>query len=126
MRLACITVPNFHVVLERGRAPHLVSQPLAIGEPPPGTNEVLDCSPEAAVLGVRIGMPLRDARTVAPELIVIPPDPVFYARAFDELLDALEDAEPAIEAEGAAVFAAVDQHADEQAQWHAATRLVEA
>jgi DNA polymerase-4/protein ImuB len=126
MRLACVTVPNFRIVLERGRAPELARQPLAIGEPPPGANEVLDCSPEAAALGVRAGMPLRDARTIAPDLIVVPPDPVFYACAFEAMLDALEDAEPAIEADAEAVFAAIDPHADEQAQWHAATRLVEA
>jgi DNA polymerase-4/protein ImuB len=126
MRLACITVPNFPIVLERGRAPRLAGQPLAIGEPPPGANEIIDCSPEAVALGVRTGMPLRDARTIAPDLIVIPPDPVFYARAFDAMLDALEGAEPAIEAAGASVFAAVDPRADEQAQWQAATRLVEA
>jgi DNA polymerase-4/protein ImuB len=126
MRLACVTVPNFRIVLERGRAPELAGQPLAIGEAPPGANEVLDCSQEAATRGVRAGMPLRDARTIAPDLIVIPPDPVFYAWAFDAMLDALEDAEPAIEPEGEAVFAAIDPHADEDAQWQAAARLVEA
>jgi DNA polymerase-4/protein ImuB len=71
-------------------------------------------------------MPLRDARTIAPELIVVPPDPVFYARAFDAMLDALEDVEPAIEAEGASIFAAIDQHGDEQSECEAAMRLVEA
>jgi DNA polymerase-4/protein ImuB len=72
-------------------------------------------------------MPLRDARTIAPDLIVLPPDPVFYARRFDALLDALEDAEPAIEAahDGSA-FAAIDPNADEQAEWRAALRLCKA
>jgi DNA polymerase-4/protein ImuB len=126
MRLACVTVPDFHIVLERGRAPELAGQPLAIGEPPPGTNEVLYRSPEAAALGVWTGMPLRDARTIAPDLIILPPDPVFYARAFDAMLDALEGAEPAIETDGAAVFAAIDPRADEAAQRDAAMRLVQA
>jgi DNA polymerase-4/protein ImuB len=71
-------------------------------------------------------MPLRDARTIAPDLIVIPPDPAFYARVFDAMLDALEDAEPAIEAAGDAVFAAVDPHADAQGQFAAAARLLQA
>ena len=42
-------------------------------------------------------MPLRDARTIVPDLVLLPPDPVFYARASDALLDAIEDAEPLVE-----------------------------
>jgi DNA polymerase-4/protein ImuB len=127
MRLACVTVPNFWIALERGRASHLAGCPLAIGEPPPGANQVLDCSPEAAALGVRAGMPLRDARTIAPALVLLPPDPVFYARRSDAMLDALEIAEPAIEAsEDGVAFAATDPNADEAAEWRSATRLVRA
>jgi DNA polymerase-4/protein ImuB len=127
MRLACVTVPNFRIALERARAPRLVGCPVAIGEPPPGTNDVLDCSPEAAALGIRTGMPLRDARTLAPDLIVLPPDPVFYARSFESMLDALEGAEPAIEAgDDGVAFAAIDPAADETAQQRAAERLVHA
>ena len=127
MRLACVTVPNFRIALERERAPQLAARPLAIGEPPPGANTVLDCSSEAAALGVRTGMPLRDARTIAPDLVLLPPDPVFYARAFDALLDALEDAEPAIEpGDDGVAFAAIDPNADEAGEWRAATRLVTA
>jgi DNA polymerase-4/protein ImuB len=127
MRLACITVPNFRIALERARAPQLAGRPLAIGEPPPGANQVLDCSSEASAHGVRAGMPLRDARTIAADLVVLPPDPVFYARRFDALLDALEDAEPAIEAgDDGIAYAAVDPNADEPAEWRAATRLVRA
>jgi len=67
------------------------------GEPPPGANEILDCSPEASALGIRNGMPLRDARTVVPDLVVLPPDPIYYSQSFDRLLDAIEDAEPFVE-----------------------------
>jgi DNA polymerase-4/protein ImuB len=127
MRLACITVPNFRIALERGRAPHLAGRPLAIGEPPPGANQVLDCSPEAAALGIRAGMPLRDARTVVPELAILPPDPVFYAQRFDAMLEALEDAEPGIEAaEDGTAFAAIDPNADEAGEWRGALRLTNA
>lgn len=127
MRLACITVPNFRIALERSRAPGLRSQPLAIGEPPPGDNHILDCSPEAAALGVRAGMPLRDARTIAPDLVLLPPDPVYYSRAFASLLDAVESAEPLAEPgdEGIA-FAALDPHAGDDAQLRAAERLLRA
>ncbi len=127
MRLACVTVPNFRIALERRRAPELAGRPVAIGEPPPGANQIIDCSPEAGALGVRSGMPLRDARTVVPDLVLLPPDPVFYGRAFEAMLDAIEGAEPHVEpGEPGTAFAAIDPHADEAGQAHAAERLVRA
>ena len=127
MRLACLTVPNMRIALERRRAPQYATCPLAIGEPPPGENIILDCSPQASALGVRPGMPLRDARTLAPDLVLLPPDPVFYARSFDAILDALEDVEPYVESgDDGAVFAALDPAADNDAQSAAAERLVTA
>lgn len=127
MRLACITVPNFCIALERGRAPSLAGRPVAIGEPPPGENSIIDCSPEAAALGVRTGMPLRDARTLAPDLILLAPDPVFYGRSFEQMLTAIEDTEPFVEpGDPGTAFAAIDPNADEDAQQQAAARLVHA
>ncbi len=127
MRLACVTVPNFRIALECARAPELRRRPVAIGEPPPGANEVGDCSPEAAALGIRTGMPLRDARTIVPDLVLLPPDPIFYGRSFDDLLAAIEDAEPAVEpGEAGSAFAAIDPNADVAAQQDAGERLLEA
>jgi DNA polymerase-4/protein ImuB len=127
MRLACLTVPNFRIALERRRAPQYARCPLAIGEPPPGENTILDCSPEASALGVRTGMPLRDARTLAPDLVLLPPDPVFYARSFDAILDALEDVEPYIEpGDDSTIYAALDPAAGNDAQLAAVERLVAA
>src|SRR5581483_9986916 len=100
MRLACVSVPHVRIALERLRAPHLAGRPVAIGEPPPGANTIIDCSPEAEMLGVRTGMPPRDARTVAPELLVLPPDPVHYDRASEAMLRALEDCTPLVEPAG--------------------------
>ena len=127
MRLACITIPNFRIALERARAPELRGRPIAIGEPPPGANQVLDCSPEATAAGVRAGMPLRDARTVLPDLQILPPDPVYYARSADALLDAVEEAEPLVEpGDDGTAYAAIDPHAGAEAQAEAAARLVQA
>src|SRR5947209_3683801 len=127
MRLACVTVPNFRIALERARAPELADRPVAIGEPPPAANEILDCSPEATALGIRIGMPLRDARTIVPDLVVVSPDPIFYSQSFDRLLDAIEDAEPSVEpGEAGSAFAAVDPNADASAQQDAGERLLHA
>jgi DNA polymerase-4/protein ImuB len=128
MRLACVTIPNFRIALERARAPELARRPIAIGEPPPAGNTIIDCSPEASAFGVRTGMPLRDARTVAPDLVLLPPDPAFYGRAADALMDAIEDTEPLVEADDPAadgtVFAAIDPAADPDAQQEAGERLL--
>lgn len=127
MRLACVTVPNFRIALERRRAPELAGCPLAIGEPPPGANEIVECSPEAAASGIRVGMPLRDARTILPGLTLLPPDPVYYGQASEAMLDALEDAEPLVEpGEPGTAFAAIDPAADDSAQSDAAARLIRA
>ncbi|MDP9236399.1 MAG: hypothetical protein M3P30_03205 [Chloroflexota bacterium] len=125
MRLACVTVPDFCIALERLRAPALAGRPVAIGEPPPGDNQIIDCSPEASALGVRTGMPLRDARTIVPDLTLLAPDPVYYSRSADALLDAIESAEPYVEpGEIGTAFAAIDPNAAEDAQADAAARLV--
>ncbi len=127
MRLACVAVPNFRIALERTRVPALVGLPVAIGEPPPGANQIIDCSLEAAAFGIRAGMPLRDARTLAPDLTLLPPDPVFYGRAFDAMLAAIEDAEPLVEpGDLGMAFAAIDPLADAAVQQEAAARLIRA
>jgi nucleotidyltransferase/DNA polymerase involved in DNA repair len=127
MRLACITIPNVRIALERLRDSTLRDRPFAIGEPPPGANTIVECSPEAAAFGVRAGMPLRDARTLAPDLTLLPPDPVYYSRSYDALLLALEDTEPLIEqGEDATAFAAIDPNASADGEWEAASRLVRA
>lgn len=125
MRLACITVSNFRIALERLRAPNLTGRPLAIGEPPPGENQIIDCSSESAALGIRTSMPLRDARTIVPDLTLLPPDPVYYSRSADALLDAIESTEPDVEpGEIGTAFTAIDPHADESAQADAAARII--
>jgi DNA polymerase-4/protein ImuB len=127
MRLACITIPNVRIALERLRDRTLSGHPFAIGEPPPGANTIVECSPEAAALGVRAGMTLRDARTLAPDLTLLPPDPVHYSRSFEALLLALEAAEPFVEpGDDGTAFAAIDPNAGAAEEWEAASRLVRA
>jgi DNA polymerase-4/protein ImuB len=126
MRLACITVPSFRIAFERARAPELRGRPLAIGEPAPaGENKIIDCSAEAAALGVRAGMPLRDARSITTDLVLLPPDPVAYGRASDALLGAIEDAEPLVEpGEPGTAFAAVDPRAGLDSEQRALEHLL--
>lgn len=50
---------------------------------------ILDASPAAIDRGVRPGMRVRQARTLVPDLVLLPPDPDRAARAFDRVIHAL-------------------------------------
>jgi DNA polymerase-4/protein ImuB len=49
---------------------------------------VLDASPQAK--GVVAGMPLAEALSLCPQAALVEPDPLFYRRIFDGVLDAIE------------------------------------
>jgi nucleotidyltransferase/DNA polymerase involved in DNA repair len=124
MRLACITIPNVRIALERRRDGTLRDRPFGIGEPPPGANTIVECSPEASALGVRAGMTLRGGGRLAPVLTLMPPDPVSFSRSCAALLLALEDAEPLVEpGDDGTAFAAIDPNAGAAEEWEAAVRL---
>ncbi len=97
MRVACIVIPHFRIDVERRRDPRLEGQPVVIGEAPDGRSSVLECSPEAEAEGVRPGMPLRQAWSLARDAAYLPPDPVLYADVFDAVLAALEAVSPVVE-----------------------------
>lgn len=90
MRLACVAISSFRIALERQRDPGLACHPLAIGDPPPGSATIIECSAEALAHGIRPGMPLRDARSLCPDIAIVPTDPAACARAYDAMLLALE------------------------------------
>src|SRR5947207_10654752 len=73
--IGCVRLPRFAVQVERWRFPELAAVPLAlIGRPssrrsdPAATVVVVACSREAEAEGLRIGMPLREARAAAPDV----------------------------------------------------------
>ncbi|WP_327019524.1 DNA polymerase Y family protein [Aeromicrobium sp. Root495] len=59
-------------------------------------NVVLACSPAARVDGVRRGMRRRDAQARCPELVLAPSRPDADARAFDAVLEAVEELSPGV------------------------------
>lgn len=60
-------------------------------------NRVVAASLAARQLGVVAGLRRREAQRRAPGLIVVPPDPAGEARAFEPVLQALDDLTPRIE-----------------------------
>ncbi|WP_374999760.1 DNA polymerase Y family protein [Aeromicrobium sp. CTD01-1L150] len=61
-----------------------------------GTGKVLACSPGARAEGVRRGMRRRDAQACCPDLVVVEHRAEVDARAFEEVLVAIEELSPGV------------------------------
>jgi DNA polymerase-4 len=97
--LACLVIPHLALRLALQQHPTLAGTPLAIstnGEV--GTRGTLiDCSPEARALGLRVGMPAREAQNLCPELTVLPDNPLRVASMHQKLLRALYQVCPTLQ-----------------------------
>lgn len=100
MRVICIHIDHFAAAVETREHPELLSRPIVIGGFPNERKPVFDCSPQATQLDIRPGMQLRQAYQLCPDAVFIPLDVDRYARAFDEVLDILDQFSPTVEAEG--------------------------
>ena len=92
MRIACLNIARFAVEAERRRRREIGSRLVLIGE---GT--VYDCSLGAEVSKVQRGMRLSEAIGLCPRAVVIAPDPPYYERLFEQVLDFLETLSPAVQ-----------------------------
>ncbi|MBI1886377.1 MAG: DNA polymerase Y family protein [Chloroflexi bacterium] len=92
MVIACLHVPRFAVEAERQRRQDTASRLLLIGD-----STVFDCSLGAEASGVRRGMRMSEAIGLCHRAVVLAPDQPHYQRRFDEVLDFLEGASPAVE-----------------------------
>lgn len=90
MSIACVIVPYFAATVERRDDPSLAGVPLVIGGLPYERGKVYALSREAAEMGVKRGMTLRQAEALCPEAVFIPPSEVRCSHAFEELLGILE------------------------------------
>jgi DNA polymerase-4/protein ImuB len=70
---------------------------VVIGETPDQRGAVLDCSSEAEAKGVRVGMPLREALGLCPQVSFLPADLPRYGDSFDRILHSLETVSPLVE-----------------------------
>jgi len=97
--IACINIPYFAAAVERRDDSSLAKRPIVIGgqhwEPRP----VYGFSQEAARVGVRARMPLRQAHLLSPAAHFLPPAQPRYRGASGETVDVLTDFTPLIEPE---------------------------
>jgi len=100
MKVVCVHIEHFAAAAEIRERPELKSYPIVIGGFPSDRKPVFECSVEAVEAGVVPGIPLRQAHQLCPDAIFIPLDEDKYVRAFDNVLDVLEQFSPTVEADG--------------------------
>ena len=95
--VVCFHVPRFELVLAAGGAGALAGRALAIA-PLPGCEQCVgEVSGAAEARGVSRGMALGEALARCPDLVLLPPDPVAVAEAWESTIGALESIGAAVE-----------------------------
>ena len=100
MKVVCVHIEHFAAAAEITERPDLQSYPIVIGGFPSDRKPVFECSVEAVEAGIVPGIPLRQAHQLCPDAIFIPLDEDKYVRAFDNVLEVLEQFSPTVEADG--------------------------
>lgn len=89
-RIACLDLDTFFVSVERLLDPRLVGQPVVVGASPGQRGVVTSCSYEVRALGVRSGMPIAEARRLAPHAVYVPTRHDTYGRHAAEVRAVVE------------------------------------
>ena len=84
--VACLYLPEIGIAVERSRIPDLWGEPAVLID---CANIIMSVSPECAVFGVSPGQKLSGARTLCPDLRVLPYDQPAYASAAEQVWDIL-------------------------------------
>lgn len=96
MKIACVLATHLPIKAELARRPELLDRPVMIVREQGARRFVLDHSPQTR--GVARGMPLQEARSVCQEAVLLEADQSHYQAAFEEMLQALEQRSPLVEA----------------------------
>ena len=106
--VVCVHIPRFDLLIAAGSSERPIGKPLALAPTPGQASRVGEVSGRAEALGVHRGMGRGEALARAPELVLVPPDPVAVAREWERVASALESigARPELAAAGTAYFQA--------------------
>lgn len=101
MTVGCVLVPRFSLLAVAGEREELLRRPIALAPEPGGVQVLGEVSGGAEARGVRDGMPLGEALSHCPDLVLLPPDPERAANLWEKALRELEGIGAAVESERA-------------------------
>src|SRR5262245_47045734 len=84
--IVCVHLPRFELVVAAGGRQGLLGEPVALAPEPGGVQALGEVSPAAEAFGVRRGMRLGEALARCQRLVLVPPDPVRVADAWEAAL----------------------------------------
>jgi nucleotidyltransferase/DNA polymerase involved in DNA repair len=98
-QVVCVLIPRFELTIAAGDRTELLQTPAALAPEPGAAEKVGEVSLAAEAFGVHVGMRLGEALARCPRLMLVPPDPVGVADAWERLLVRLESMGAAVEPE---------------------------
>jgi protein ImuB len=98
-QIVCVLIPRFELTIAAGDRMELLQTPAALAPEPGAAEKVGEVSLAAEAFGVHVGMRLGEALARCPRLMLVPPDPVGVADAWERLLVRLESMGAAVEPE---------------------------
>jgi protein ImuB len=108
MSVVAVLLPRFELAIAAGGREDLLREPAALAPEPGREQFVGEGNPAAEAFGIRPGLRIGEALARCPRLVLVPPDPVGVADAWEGVLRRLESIGAAVESErpGRACFAA--------------------
>jgi DNA polymerase-4 len=97
-RICCLDLDTFFVSVERLLDPSLIGKPVVVGGRKGGGGVVTACSYEVRVYGVRSGMPIREAVSLAPHAIFLPGTHGVYSEYSEKVRAIIERYSPEVRA----------------------------
>src|SRR5947209_17207638 len=95
--VVCVYLPRFELVVAAGGPQALAGRALAVAPLISSEQRLGEVSGAAEASGVARGMALGEALARRPDLVLLPPDPVAVAEAWESTLCALESIGAAVE-----------------------------
>lgn len=86
-----IDLNSCFATVEQQSRPKLRGRPVAVVNRRTDNTAIVTASYEAKALGVKVGMKLRDAKLLAPDLVALESDPAKYRFVYHKLLDIMSD-----------------------------------
>lgn len=96
MAIACIRAPHYAIRIATRNREVAEGTPIVLRGESRGQLVVLDATVEATRLGVRVGMPIREATALVPLALAVSPDPVREAVVADEIAAVLLTLSPLV------------------------------